>query len=180
MKKEVLFAGFGGQGLLFAGKILAYAALFDGKELSWLPSYGPEMRGGTANCSVCLSDEPVACPLVSEPDYLVAMNKPSFAKFLGATRKGGLVLVDSTMVDDETTREDVKMIRLPATEVTGQNGCEGMANMMLLGRLLAETKLVTREAVEYALYQVIPPKRAHLIEANLRALQLGVASAAAV
>ena len=174
MKKELLFAGFGGQGLLFAGKILAYAGLYDGREISWLPSYGPEMRGGTANCSVCLSDEPIASPLVTEPDYLIAMNKPSFAKFIGNVRPGGTVLVDSTLVDLAAEREDLTVIRIPATRVTGENGCEGMANMMLLGQLLAETGLVSEAALEFSLQKVIPPKRAHLVEANRKALLLGM------
>ena len=99
MKYDILLAGFGGQGILFAGKLLAYCALIDGKELSWLPSYGPEMRGGTCNCSVCISDEPIGSPLVLTPDLLIALNQPSYDKFIGSVRKGGMAFVDSTLVD---------------------------------------------------------------------------------
>ena len=102
MTTEILLAGFGGQGILFAGKILAYAGLMDNKELSWLPSYGPEMRGGTCNCSVCISDKPVGSPLVLTPDVLIAMNQPSFDKFIGSVRPGGKVFIDSTLVDSKS------------------------------------------------------------------------------
>lgn len=98
MNKEILLAGFGGQGILFAGKVLAYCGLMDKKELSWLPSYGPEMRGGTANCSVCISDEPIASPLVTEPDLMMAMNQPSFEKFINKVKAGGKAFIDSTLV----------------------------------------------------------------------------------
>lgn len=107
MNKEILLAGFGGQGILFAGKVLAYCGLMDKKELSWLPSYGPEMRGGTANCSVCISDEPIASPLVTEPDLMMAMNQPSFEKFINKVKAGGKAFIDSTLVSLKSERKDV-------------------------------------------------------------------------
>src|SRR5512136_1934654 len=113
---NVLLAGFGGQGVLFAGKLIAEAGLIEGREVSWLPSYGPEMRGGTANCSVCLSDEPIGSPLVLEPDVLIAMNQPSVDKFIGEVVPGGIVIVDTTMVATVPEREDVTIFKLPATK----------------------------------------------------------------
>ena len=107
MNYEIVLAGFGGQGILFAGKVLAYAGLLDGKEVSWLPSYGPEMRGGTANCSVCVSDEPIGSPLILDPQVLVAMNTPSFEKFINSVKPGGKVFVDYSMVDVKTDRTDI-------------------------------------------------------------------------
>ncbi|MBN1193236.1 MAG: 2-oxoacid:acceptor oxidoreductase family protein, partial [Coriobacteriia bacterium] len=119
---NLLLAGFGGQGILFAGKLVAYAGLIEGRELSWLPSYGPEMRGGTANCSVCLSDEPIGSPLVVEPDVLVAMNQPSLDKFLHEVVPGGTVIVDSTMVPHVPERDDVSIFRVPATRLAEEAG----------------------------------------------------------
>ena len=154
MTTEIILAGFGGQGILFAGKILAYCGLMAGKELSWLPSYGPEMRGGTANCSVCISDEPIGSPVVTTPDYLIAMNGPSYKKFIDAVKPGGLVLFDNSIVEETCERTD----------------------MVLLGRMLAETSLFDLDTVKKAMEKCIPPKRAHLIEANLKAIQLGMAA----
>lgn len=175
MTTEIILAGFGGQGILFAGKILAYCGLMDGRELSWLPSYGPEMRGGTANCSVCISDEPIGSPLVTAPDYLIAMNGPSYTKFIDAVKPNGLVLFDNSIVDEECTRTDVTAISLPATDMAAEAGLNGAANMVLLGRMLAETKLFSIETVRKAMEKCIPPKRAHLIESNMKAIELGMA-----
>ena len=145
MTTEIILAGFGGQGILFAGKVLAYCGLIDGKELSWLPSYGPEMRGGTANCSVCISDEPIGSPLVTTPDYLIAMNGPSYNKFIDAVKPGGLVLFDNSIVEETCGRTDITAISLPATDIATNAGLNGAANMVLLGRMLAETSLFSME-----------------------------------
>ncbi|MBQ8825190.1 MAG: 2-oxoacid:acceptor oxidoreductase family protein [Ruminococcus sp.] len=176
MTTEIILAGFGGQGILFAGKILAYCGLMDEKELSWLPSYGPEMRGGTANCSVCISDEPIGSPLVTAPDCLIAMNGPSYTKFIDAVKPNGLVLVDNSVVDAVCTRDDIKVIALPATDMATNEGLNGSANMILLGRMLAETGLFSIDVVQKAMEKCIPPKRAHLIEANMKAIQIGLQS----
>lgn len=176
MTTEIILAGFGGQGILFAGKILAYCGLIDEKELSWLPSYGPEMRGGTANCSVCISDEPIGSPLVTAPDCLIAMNGPSYTKFIDAVKPNGLVLVDNSVVDAVCTRDDIKVIALPATDMATNEGLNGSANMILLGRMLAETGLFSIDVVQKAMEKCIPPKRAHLIEANMKAIQIGLQS----
>ena len=176
MTTEFILAGFGGQGILFAGKILAYCGLMAGKELSWLPSYGPEMRGGTANCSVCISDEPIGSPLVTAPNCLIAMNGPSYTKFVNAVQPNGLILLDNSVVEEKAVRDDVKTISLPATDMATENGLNGSANMILLGRMLAETKLFDLDTVQKAMEKCIPPKRAHLIEANMKAVRIGAES----
>jgi 2-oxoglutarate ferredoxin oxidoreductase subunit gamma len=173
---NVLFAGFGGQGILFAGKLMAYSGLIEGRELSWLPSYGPEMRGGTANCSVCLSDEPIGSPLVLEPDALVAMNQPSLDKFFADVVPGGIVIVDSTMVPNVPAREDIRIFRVPATQLAEAAGLKGLGNVILVGKLLKETGFCAPESLDEALVKCIPPKRQKLLEPNSKALAIGMES----
>jgi 2-oxoglutarate ferredoxin oxidoreductase subunit gamma len=170
----MIFAGFGGQGILFTGKVLAYAGLLDGKDVSWLPSYGPEMRGGTANCSVCVSDEPVGSPLVTEPDVLVAMNGPSFDKFIGTVKKGGKVIIDSSLVERECPRDDIELYEVPATKLSKDEALDGIANMILLGKVVKETGMAGMETVEKAVAKCVPAKKAHLLEHNIRAIKLGM------
>lgn len=173
MTYDILLAGFGGQGILFAGKLLAYCALIDGKELSWLPSYGPEMRGGTCNCSVCISDEPIGSPLVLTPDLLIALNQPSFDKFIGTVRAGGKAFIDSTLVETKSDRTDIECHYVPATQMETDANLPKAANIILLGKLLKETGMFSEETIRKALEKCIPPKRAHLIENNLRAIKMG-------
>lgn len=176
MNYEIVLAGFGGQGILFAGKVLAYAGLVDGKEVSWLPSYGPEMRGGTANCSVCVSDEPIGSPLITDPAVLLAMNTPSFEKFIDTVLPGGKVFVDSSMVDVTTDRTDIDVFYVPATELASENGMNGMANIILLGKLIKETGIFNLEQIEAGLKKTIPPRKANLLDANLNAIKLGMSN----
>ncbi|MBR4111762.1 MAG: 2-oxoacid:acceptor oxidoreductase family protein [Ruminiclostridium sp.] len=174
MTNEFLLAGFGGQGILFAGKLLAYVGLYAGKEVSWLPSYGPEMRGGTCNCSVTVSDDPIGSPLILEPSELMVMNTPSFDKFIGTVKAGGMAFIDSTLVDGKTDRTDIKCFWIPATGLANENGLNGMANIILTGKILKETGLDDMAVIEKALAKVIPPKKANLLDANLKALKLGM------
>ena len=174
MKTETIFAGFGGQGVLFAGKLLAYLGLNQDKEVSWLPSYGPEMRGGTANCSVCLSDHPIGSPYITDPDVLVAMNGPSFDKFINSVKPGGIAIIDSTLVTKECTRTDIRSFRIPSTALAAENDLPGMANIILVGKLLKETGIAVIDAVRPTLEKIIPPKKAALIDANMKALALGM------
>lgn len=178
MLTEIIFSGFGGQGILFAGKSLAYSAMTLGTEISWLPSYGPEMRGGTANCSVCISNEPIGSPLVTEPDILVVMNTPSFDKFEQAVKPGGAIFTDSNMAERTSERKDISCYYVPATKMAADNGLNGMANIILLGKLIKECggKLngITAEAVENAFNKSIPASRAALIKKNIDALRLGM------
>lgn len=175
---KTVLAGFGGQGVLFAGKLMANTALIEDREVSWLPSYGPEMRGGTANCSVTLSDEPIGSPLVLEPDALLAMNQPSLDKFVHAVTPGGTVVVDSTMVAQvpaaDELAEGVRVYALPATALAEENGLKGLANIILVGKLWAATQFCSREALDEALAACVPPRKQHLLEPNRRALQMGI------
>lgn len=173
---EILLAGFGGQGVLFAGKILAYCGLMDNKELSWLPSYGPEMRGGTANCSVCISDEPIGSPLVLTPDILIAMNQPSFDKFVTEVRAGGKVFYDSTLIENECTRTDIEMFAVPSSQLADDNELKGGSNIILLGKLIKESGLFSLDTMKKAIEKVVPPSKAHLISNNFRAIELGMNS----
>ena len=174
MTHEIILAGFGGQGVLFAGKLMAYSGLMDGKEVSWLPSYGPEMRGGTANCSVCISDNDISSPLVLEPEYLIVMNKPSYDKFIGTVKPGGKVFIDSSMIEDTCGRTDIECCYVPATQLAQDNNLKGMANIILFGKLLKETSLTSMEVVKKGLAKCVPPSKAALIDLNLTAVKIGM------
>lgn len=174
MTTEILLAGFGGQGVLFAGKILAYCGLMDSKELSWLPSYGPEMRGGTANCSVCISDEPIGSPLVLTPDILIAMNQPSFDKFINSVKPGGIALIDSTLIESKCERTDITCLYVPSSQLADDNNLKGGSNIILLGKLLKETNICSLDTMKKAIEKVVPPSKAHLIQNNFKAIELGM------
>ena len=154
MTHELLLASFGGQGILFAGKLLAYVGLYSGKEVSWLPSYGPEMRGGTCNCSVTVSDDPIGSPLILEPNELLVMNTPSFDKFIGSVKAGGIAVIDSTLVEGTTDRTDIKCFYVPATKLASENNLKGMANIILAGKLLKEAGLTDQAAIDKAIKKV--------------------------
>jgi len=170
---QIVIAGFGGQGLLFAGKVLAYAGLMEGRELSWLPSYGPEMRGGTANCNVILSDSPVGSPIVDTPDILMVMNNPSLDKYENAVVKGGKIFVDSSLIARKCERDDVDVYYIPATKIAKDMGAPSLANMVLLGALIKETGCVSEDALLDGLKKVIPARKADLTELNIKALEAG-------
>lgn len=169
-----ILAGFGGQGLLFAGKIIAQAGLQEGKEVSWLPSYGPEMRGGTCNCSVCVSDDPIGSPLVTSPDVVVAMNQPSVAKFITAVKPGGMLIVDSTLVPHIPEREDITIFAVPSTELAEEHGIKKLSNVILTGKAFKETQFCAQKSIEDALCAVIPPRKQKLLAPNQEALALGM------
>ena len=173
MLTQILIAGFGGQGVLFAGKFLAYKGLMEGKEVSWLPSYGPEMRGGTANCSVILSDDPVGSPIVAEPDVLVAMNLPSFEKYEKAVVSGGMMVVDSTLLSARTERTDVEAYYIPATKMANEAGIPTLANMIMMGQLIRRCSAITFDNMRESLSKVVSAKHADLLEVNLKALEAG-------
>ncbi len=173
MTTQILIAGFGGQGVLFAGKFIAYKGLLEQKEVSWLPSYGPEMRGGTANCSIILSDDPVGSPIVSTPDVLIAMNLPSLDKYEEATVKGGKIFVDSTLIGRKVERSDVDAFYIPATKMAADAGIPTLANMIMMGKMIKETGLVNFDDITEALKKVVSAKRANLMELNIKALEMG-------
>lgn len=170
---KCVVAGFGGQGSLFAGKVIATAGLMEDREVSWMPSYGPEMRGGTANCSVTLSDEPIGSPLVLDPNALIALNQPSFDKFLDTVVDGGVVVVDTAMVPNVAERAGVQVVGIPATKMCEEAGLKGLGNIVLIGKLWAEFPFCERETLEGALASVAGKKPA-MLEKNKIALGLGM------
>lgn len=170
---NILIAGFGGQGVLFAGKCLAYNGLTEGKQVSWLPSYGPEMRGGTASCSVILSDSPVGSPIVSNPNVLIALNLPSLDKYEPAAVPGAKIFVESSLIDRKVERDDVEAFYIPATKMATELGAPTLANMVILGKMIKETGVVGFDAVENGLKKVIPARKADMLEINLKALKAG-------
>lgn len=171
---NAVLAGFGGQGILFAGKIIAIAGLIEDREVSWLPSYGPEMRGGTANCSVCLSDEPIGSPLVLEPDALVVMNQPSLDKFERSLRSGGVAVVDSTLVQRIPEIPGATVCAVAATQMAEDHGLKGLANVILVGKLFAETGFCSEETLREAVRRCVPSKKIAKLPMNLEALDLGM------
>lgn len=172
---QVLIAGFGGQGVLFIGKVLAYSGLIREKQVSWLPSYGPEMRGGTANCNVIISDTPIGSPIITNPDCLIAMNLPSFEKYQNSVVPGGTIILDSTLIDAEVTRTDVKVFRVPATKIASEQGLNGLANMILAGTFFRSSCPEAMDSLEAALGKTIPPKKKDLFEPNRKAVEIGFA-----
>ncbi len=173
MNHEIVIAGFGGQGILFAGKVLVYAGMLDGHQVSWLPSYGPEMRGGTANCSVIISDSPIGSPIVNDPGVLVAMNLPSLDKFENAIVKDGYAFIDSTLISRKVERADVKSFYIPATQLAQDNDMKGLANMIMLGKVIRELGVMDMESIKNGLMKVIPERKRDMLEVNLKAVELG-------
>ena len=170
---QYLFAGFGGQGILFSGKFLAYKGLTEDKQVSWLPSYGPEMRGGTASCGVIVSDEQVGSPIVSAPDVLVAMNLPSLDKYESSVAPGGMIFADSTLIERKVERDDVKVFYIPATALASENGFPTLANMIIVGKVLKEIGDYDEASIEATLKKVISAKHANMLEVNKKAMKLG-------
>ncbi|MBQ9505984.1 MAG: 2-oxoacid:acceptor oxidoreductase family protein [Clostridia bacterium] len=175
MTTEILIAGFGGQGVLFAGKFLAYKGLIEDRQVSWLPSYGPEMRGGTANCSVILSDDPVGSPIVSKPSVLMAMNLPSLDKYEKDVLPGGKIFVDSTLISRKVERTDVDVYYIPSTQLAREIGAPTLANMVMTGKVIRECEGVSDAFLEEALGKVVSARHADLKDINLKALKTGMA-----
>ncbi|MBO7292609.1 MAG: 2-oxoacid:acceptor oxidoreductase family protein [Clostridia bacterium] len=170
---QILFAGFGGQGILFSGKFVAYKGLLEDVQVSWLPSYGPEMRGGTANCSVILSDDPVGSPIITAPDVLVAMNTPSLVKYVDAVVPGGQIYVDSSLIDVKVERTDVEVFYIPATQMAKEEGIGTLANMIIVGHLLENHPELSFSGTEEVVEKLVPAKKAALKELNMKALDMG-------
>jgi len=173
MQTEVIIAGFGGQGVLFAGQLLSYAAMAAGKEVTWIPSYGPEMRGGTANCTVIVADEEIGSPLVRYPQSAIAMNLPSLDKYESLVKPGGVLIVNASMVNRAAQRKDIHAISIPANEIAETLGDKRMTNMVLLGGLLANLPFLPLEAIEKALADHLPVRHQRLLPLNYKALHLG-------
>ena len=175
MQTEIITAGFGGQGVLFTGQLLTYAAMDEGREVTWIPSYGPEMRGGTANCTVVISDEEIGSPMVSDPQAVIAMNLPSLDKYEGKVRPGGVLVVNESMVDRAVSRQDIKLVMVKANEIAEELGDKRMMNMVLLGALIANLPVIPLEAIEKALAGHLPERHHKMLTKNYEALKRGAA-----
>lgn len=175
MLQEMIFAGFGGQGVLSMGILLAYAAMKEGKEVTWMPSYGPEMRGGTANCIVNVSDQPISSPIVSNYDVGIVLNQPSLKKFESRIKKDGLLIWESTNIKNPPSRTDIRVYALPAVEkaLDELNNVKVM-NMLLLGSLVKLNNIVKKESLHIALKETLPQRHHHLIPLNEKAIEIGM------
>ena len=173
MKREIIIAGFGGQGVMSVGKTLVEAGMEEGLEVSWVPSYGPEMRGGTANCNVILSEQPIGSPIVTAPDVLIAMNLPSLQKYIDSVVPGGQVYLDSALIDTTIARTDVTVFPIPATQMAKENGIDSLANMIIVGHLLQNHPELSFDGTDDVVQQLVPPTKAALLDLNRKALALG-------
>ncbi len=171
---EIIIAGFGGQGILSAGRLLAYAGMLDNMEVSFLPSYGPEMRGGTANCMVEISEEPIASPVLNSCSALIVMNNPSLEKFESWLKPGGVLIVDSSLVQKKVKRTDIKLVEVPATQLANDAGNKTYSNIILLGKLIKETGCIKVESFEKALYSVLSAKKHYMIPEEMDILKVGM------
>jgi 2-oxoglutarate ferredoxin oxidoreductase subunit gamma len=177
MQTEIVFSGFGGQGVLFAGQILAFAGMDSGKEVTWMPSYGPEMRGGTANCTVIIADEEIGSPLVRNPQAVVVMNLPSLDKYESTLPENGVLIINGSLVNRDTTRTDIIHVIVPANEIAEKIGNKRLTNMVLLGALLEKLPVLPMSAIDAALNNHLPERHRKFLPANLEALKLGAAYA---
>ncbi|MCP4184341.1 MAG: 2-oxoacid:ferredoxin oxidoreductase subunit gamma [Hyphomicrobiales bacterium] len=173
METSIILSGFGGQGALFAGQLLAYAGMDNGRFVTWIPSYGPEMRGGTAHCTVIISDEKIGAPIVANPDIAVTFNQPSFEKYDQIVTPGGLLVANSSIVSDHSMRTDIDVVYVPINDIAAEFGTSKMINMAALGAMLSQRPILPIEAIEQALKDHMPAGKSHLIEANLVVLQHG-------
>ncbi|MBV6396572.1 MAG: NADH-dependent phenylglyoxylate dehydrogenase subunit gamma [Anaerolineales bacterium] len=173
MQKEILIAGFGGQGVLFAGQVLAYAAMDAGRVVTWIPSYGPEMRGGTANCTVVIADEEIGSPLVKHPPVVIALNLPSFDKYEALVQPGGMLVVNQSMVDRAAKRSDITVVFVPGNEIAEETGDRRLLNMVMVGALLAAFPELQLDDVKAALKAHLPEKHQKLLPNNFAAMDKG-------
>jgi 2-oxoglutarate ferredoxin oxidoreductase subunit gamma len=171
METSIIISGFGGQGVLFAGQLLAYAAMDSGRHVTWIPSYGPEMRGGTAHCVVIISEEPIGAPVVAQPDIALVFNQPSFDKYESLVKPGGLLIVNSSIIHRTSSRADIDVVYLPANGIAEEHGTVKMMNVAALGGMLAHRPALSLEEVEQALADHFPAAKAHMIETNQLVLQ---------
>lgn len=171
--ERIILAGFGGQGILFLGKILAEVGMRCGKHVSWLPSYGPEMRGGTANCTVIISEHSIASPLVTVPDTVIAMNRPSVAKFNVRIKAGGMLMYNSSLIERQEFRDDIRLVEIPASEIADELGNARVANLVMAGAYVKFSKLVTYEEMAKSLPSLIPARKKELMDVNTQAFERG-------
>lgn len=173
METSIVIAGFGGQGVLFAGQLLAYAGMDAGRHVTWIPSYGPEMRGGTAHCVVIVSDQPIGAPVVARPDVAIVLNMPSYDKYEPLVKPGGLLVVNTSLVPAESERTDIDIVSVPANAIAEEWGTAKMLNMAALGAMLAARPVLSLDVVEQALAAHLPAGKQHLVESNLQVIRHG-------
>ncbi len=176
MEKSFIFAGFGGQGMLLIGKFMAMSCMLDGKHVSWLPSYGPEMRGGTANCSVIVSDDPVASPLVDVADVVVAMNRPSLDKFEPCVKPGGVLVINSSIIDRKAERDDIQVVYCDANGIAEAVGNPKGANVAILGAVMGKVDVTSVASMSEAIRIELGEKKLRFLEGNMKALEAGMAA----
>ncbi len=174
MHEEVIISGFGGQGALFAGQLLTYTGMDEGWHVTWIPSYGPEMRGGTAHCIVILSDDDIGSPIIRQPTIAIVMNPASMDKYESLVKPGGLLVANSTLVRARSERDDIEAVYIPANELATELGNVKMANVVLLGAMLGTREILPIESIKRTLDEHIPERRKHIIEPNKRALDRGI------
>lgn len=172
MTNEIIMSGFGGQGIMLMGQLITYAGMLENKNVSWIPSYGPEMRGGTAYCSIIISDDPVGAPIVTEPTIVVAMNLPSLDKFESSLRPGGTLIINSSLIERDANRTDIKVFKVPANDIASELGNNKVTNMVVLGSIIEATKSVAAESVLKAFAKMFA-KKPSLLEINETALRRG-------
>lgn len=177
MEFTTILGGFGGQGLLFAGHVLAQAAMLEGRDVSWMPSYGPEMRGGTASCTVVLADRPIGSPIVDSADVIIALNPPSLAKFEPLLAPGGLAVLNASLIESEPKRTDLEIVAIPCTALARASGDDRLVSVVAVGAMLARRPVVGHDTVYEALADVLGQNHADLLEADLSAFEAGYASA---
>jgi len=173
MLEEVIIAGFGGQGVMLMGRLLAYAGMLEGKNVAWMPSYGPEMRGGTANCTVIISSEEIASPVVPYPRSIIVMNKPSLDKFEANVQKDGLIILNESLIDQKVNRDDIAIVRVPANDIANQLGNLRVANMVALGTYVKKSGVVKLKTIFKALEKALTGRNQKLIDLNKKALKQG-------
>lgn len=177
METSIIFSGFGGQGVLFGGQLLAYAGMDNGRFVTWIPSYGPEMRGGTANCTIIISDEAIGAPLVAQPDIALVFNQPSYDKYEKMVKPDGLLIVNSSIVTVDTVRTDLEIVQIPANEIAAEHGTAKMLNMAMIGAMLARRSVLSVTAVEQALRDHLPARKQQFLAGNLDVLEAGLQAA---
>lgn len=173
METSIVISGFGGQGVLFAGQLLAYAGMDSGRSVTWIPSYGPEMRGGTAHCIVKIGDEPIGAPIVAHPDVAIVLNQPSFEKYDALVKSGGLLVVNSSLVTTQSKRDDVTAVYLPMNSIAEESGSVKMLNMVAVGAMLSQRPVLPLPVVAQALRDHLPARKSHLLDSDLKVLQQG-------
>lgn len=177
METSIIISGFGGQGVLFGGQLLAYAGMDDGRFVTWIPSYGPEMRGGTANCTVIISHDPIGAPIVARPDIALVFNQPSYDKYEPLVKEGGLLVVNSSIVTVDTLRTDLEVVQIPANVIAEEFGTVKMLNMAMIGAMLAHHLVLPVTVLEQALHDHLPARKQKFLQGNLDVLQAGFKAA---